>query len=60
VAQTADTKPLFMAANDAFDFLVYLVYLVYRFSGFPDWSSREAERCGRRHFMDLGANLLCM
>jgi len=26
---------------------------------FPDWSSREVERCARRHFMDLGANLLC-
>jgi heptosyltransferase-2 len=26
---------------------------------FPDWSSREVERCARRHFIDLGANLLC-
>jgi heptosyltransferase II len=26
---------------------------------FPDWSSHEVERCARRHFMDLGANLLC-
>jgi heptosyltransferase II len=26
---------------------------------FPDWSSREVERCARRHFADLGANLLC-
>ena len=26
---------------------------------FPDWSSREVERCARHHFMDLGANLLC-
>ncbi|HEV3211432.1 MAG TPA: lipopolysaccharide heptosyltransferase II [Chthoniobacterales bacterium] len=25
---------------------------------FPDWSSHEVERCARRHFMDLGANLL--
>ena len=26
---------------------------------FPDWSTREVERCARRHFMDLGANFLC-
>src|SRR6266446_1258089 len=26
---------------------------------FPDWSSREVKRCAQRHFMGLGANLLC-
>jgi heptosyltransferase II len=26
---------------------------------FPDWPEDEVERCARRHFMDLGANLLC-
>src|SRR5689334_17417865 len=26
---------------------------------FPDWSSPEVKRCTKRHFMDLGANLLC-
>ncbi|PWT78582.1 MAG: lipopolysaccharide heptosyltransferase II [Acidobacteria bacterium] len=26
---------------------------------FPDWSRNEVVRCARRHFMDLGANLLC-
>jgi heptosyltransferase-2 len=26
---------------------------------FPDWSTREVERCARRHFTDLGANLVC-
>jgi heptosyltransferase II len=26
---------------------------------FPDWSPREVRGCARRHFKDLGANLLC-
>ena len=26
---------------------------------FPDWSRQEVERCSKRHFMDLMANLLC-
>lgn len=26
---------------------------------FPDWSRQEVERCSKRHFMDLLANLLC-